>query len=310
MSVIFIYIRAMSRQGTIRRYTLIIEKINFGQYPSFSEILEYLDEFGFSVSKRTIERDLEAIRNEFGLEITYDRYKEGYFIDEENSINIDSFIRFLEIVNTAELLTDSLAESKESLNHISFEQTGGLKGIEHLSTVLKAIKERRRLRINHRTFYSEKPRNFKIEPYLLKEYQNRWYVVGIVCGMNEQRTFALDRMNQLEVLTEVFEATRTKEVNENFRNVIGLVYSGGKIEDIELSFTAFQGNYIRSLPFHESQTILIDNDEEFRIALRIIPNYEFTQKILMHGNTVKVLKPVWLKEEIKDILNETLKKYE
>ena len=59
----------MSRQGTIRRYTLIIEKINFGQYPSFSEIQDYLDAFGFSVSKRTIERDFEAIRNEFGMAI-------------------------------------------------------------------------------------------------------------------------------------------------------------------------------------------------------------------------------------------------
>ena len=71
----------MSRQGTIRRYTLIIEKINTGQFPSFTQIQDYLDDFGFSISKRTIERDFEAIRNEFGLEITYNRFKEGYFIN-------------------------------------------------------------------------------------------------------------------------------------------------------------------------------------------------------------------------------------
>ena len=57
----------MSRQGTIRRYTLIIEKINRNQYPSFTEIQDYLDDFGFSISKRTLERDIAAIRNEFGL---------------------------------------------------------------------------------------------------------------------------------------------------------------------------------------------------------------------------------------------------
>lgn len=299
----------MSRQGTIRRYTLVIEKINFGQYPSFAEIQDYLDEFGFSVSKRTIERDFEAIRNEFGLEITFNRHKEGYFIDEENSINIESFIRFLEIVNTAELLTESLSDSKETLNYISFDQSGSLKGIEYLPKILQAIREHRLLRLTHHTFYSEKSRKFKIEPYMLKEYQNRWYIIAIVRGMNQQRTFAVDRLEDIELLTETFEPTKWEDIEDNFRNVIGLVYSEHELQDIELSFTAFQGNYVRSLPFHFSQKILVDNDKEFRINLRIKPNYEFTQKILMHGNTVKVLKPKWLKDEIKEILQDAANQY-
>ena len=299
----------MSRQGTIRRYTLVIEKINFGQYPSFAEIQNYLDEFGFSVSKRTIERDFEAIRNEFGLEITFNRHKEGYFIDEENSINIESFIRFLEIVNTAELLTESLSDSKETLNYISFDQSGSLKGIEYLPKILQAIREHRLLRLTHHTFYSEKSRKFKIEPYMLKEYQNRWYIIAIVRGMNQQRTFAVDRLEDIELLTETFEPTKWEDIEDNFRNVIGLVYSEHELQDIELSFTAFQGNYVRSLPFHFSQKILVDNDKEFRINLRIKPNYEFTQKILMHGNTVKVLKPKWLKDEIKEILQDAANQY-
>lgn len=300
---------SMSRQGTIRRYTLIIEKINFGQYPSFAEIQDYLDEFGFSLSKRTIERDFEAIRNEFGLEITYDRFKEGYYIDEENSINIESFIRFLEIVNTAELLTESLSDSKESLNYISFDKSGGLRGIEYLPIILRSIREHRLLRIKHHTFYSEKARTFKIEPYMLKEYQNRWYIIAIVRGMDQQRTFAIDRLEEIELLTETFEPTRREEIESNFRNVIGLVYSEHDLQEVELSFTAFQGNYIRSLPFHSSQEILIDNDDEFRIRLKIKPNYEFTQKILMHGNTVKVTKPQWLADEIKAILTDAVNNY-
>lgn len=299
----------MSRQGTIRRYTLIIEKINFGQYPSFADIQDYLDEFGFTLSKRTIERDFEAIRNEFGLEITYDRFKEGYFIDEENSINIESFIRFLEIVNTAELLTDSLLDSKETLNYISFDQSGGLKGIEYLPKILQAIRERRLMRITHHTFYSEKPRKFKVEPYMLKEYQNRWYIIAIVRGMNQQRTFAVDRLEGVELLTDTFEPTQSDEIEANFRNVIGLVYSEHELQDVELSFTAFQGNYVRSLPLHQSQEIIIDNDDEFRIKLRIKPNYEFIQKILMHGNTVRVLKPKWLVDEIRENLRSSLENY-
>lgn len=95
----------MSKHGTIRRYTLEIEKIRRGQFPSFQEIKDYLFEHGFEIGARTIQRDIEQIRFEFGIEIKYDRDKNGYYIDYVNSLNIESFFRFLEIVNTAELLT-------------------------------------------------------------------------------------------------------------------------------------------------------------------------------------------------------------
>lgn len=299
----------MSRQGTIRRYTLIIEKINSGQYPSFSEILDYLEDFGFPISKRTAERDFDAIRNEFGIEITYNRFKEGYFIDKENSINMESFIRFLEIVNTANLLTDSLSDSRQSLDYIAFDQQGSLKGIEHLSSVLKAIKEHRKMSLVHHTFHGKRAHKFKVEPYLLKEYQNRWYIVAFVLGMNEPRTFAIDRLEKVEILDETFIPTKRDELLANFNHVIGLVYSSGKVEDVELAFTQQQGNYVKSLPWHTSQTILVDNEQELRIKLRVIPNFELTQKILMCGDSVEVIHPLWLRTEIKKSLVDALKKY-
>jgi len=67
----------MSKHGTIRRYTLIIEKIKRGQHPSFGDIKDYLYEHGFEVGDRTIQRDIEQIRYEFALEISYDRQKNG-----------------------------------------------------------------------------------------------------------------------------------------------------------------------------------------------------------------------------------------
>lgn len=299
----------MSRQGTIRRYTLIIEKINSGQYPSFREILDYLEQFGFELSKRTVERDFGAIRDEFGIEITYDRYKDGYFIDKENRINMESFIRFLEIVNTANLLTDSLSDSRQSLDYIAFDQQGSLKGIEHLSSVLKAIKEHRKMNLVHHTFHGKKAHKFKVEPYLLKEYQNRWYIVAFVLGMNEPRTFAIDRLEKVEILDETFKPTKRDELLANFNHVIGLVYSYGEIEDVELVFTQQQGNYVKSLPWHSSQTILVDNELELRIKLRVIPNFELTQKILMCGDSVEVIHPLWLRTEIKKLILKSLEKY-
>lgn len=299
----------MSTHGTIRRYTLIIEKIGSGQYPSFKEIKEFLFGQGFEVSDRTLQRDIEQIRYEFGIEFAYDRSKNGYYVDESLSVDMDSFLRFLEIVNTAEVLSESLSDSKEALNYISFDTGGGLKGLEYLPKVLRAIKDQRIMRVVHHTYYSEKARTFKLEPYLLKEYQNRWYIIANVRGMNEMRTFAVDRIEALEILTDTFKRDPNIDVRENFRHVVGLVYSINQLEDVELSFTAFQGNYIKSLPLHHSQHILIDDENELRVSYKIIPNFEFTQKILMHGENVKVIKPDWLRDEIKVLLQNALNQY-
>lgn len=148
----------MSKHGIIRRYTLEIEKIKSNLIPSFEEIKDYLHDFGFEISDRTLQRDIEQIRFEFGVDIQYNRDKNGYYIDYKNSINIESFFRFLEIVNTAELLTESLSESKEVLKYISFDNEGGLKGTELLKPILQAIKKQTYLQFNHHSFWHDEAR--------------------------------------------------------------------------------------------------------------------------------------------------------
>ncbi|HRZ77041.1 MAG TPA: WYL domain-containing protein, partial [Bacteroidales bacterium] len=163
---------------TIRRYTLIIEKISRRQYPSFCEIRDFLGDHDFRVSDRTIQRDIEQIRVEFGLEITYDRHRNGYFINEDLSFKIEGFLRFLEIVNTAELLTESLKESRNALNYIAFDAAGHLRNIACLKPLLQAVREHRRVRFDHENFETGLVKPYLLEPYLLKEYLNRWYLVG------------------------------------------------------------------------------------------------------------------------------------
>lgn len=299
----------MSKHGTIRRYTLEIEKVRRGQFPSFQEIKDYLFEHGFEIGDRTIQRDIEQIRFEFGIEIKYHRDKNGYYIDYENSLNIESFFRFLEIVNTAELLTESLLESKDSLKHISFDTGGGLKGIENLKPLLKAIKDNRKISFTHFNFHTEKSRKYTLKPYLLKEYQNRWYIVGIIGGFNEFRTFGIERIENLEIKTETFKPDKKLNPIEMFNKTIGLVYSENTLQTIVLSFTPTQGKYVKTLPLHSSQRILLDDEHECRISLEVVPNYELTQQILKHGETVKVIEPQWLVDEIKEILKRIIKKY-
>jgi proteasome accessory factor B len=299
----------MSQRGTIKRYTAIIEKVGGKQFPSSSDVLEFLEDLGFSISKRTLERDFDAIRNEFGIEITYNASRRGYYIDEELSIDIDSFLRFLEIVNTADVISESLSKSKDTLKSIHFDQGGGFLGLEHLSSLLQAIRESREVKFNHFSYQRKSSRPYTMQPYLLKEYQNRWYVVGWVKGMKVFRTFGIDRLDNLSVTTTTFQRDEKVNLIERFNQTIGVVYGDGKAEEVILWVSPSQVPYVKSLPWHSSQSILEENDKGMKIALFIYPNYELIQQILMHHATVKVIEPSWLQEEVKIKLEAALKNY-
>ena len=133
--------------------------------------------------------------------------------------------------------------------------------------------------------------------------------MGIIGGTKEFRTFGIDRMLNLEIKEDIFQPVSGINPLELFENTVGLSYSYNKLEEVILSFTQLQGKYVKTLPLHKSQVILEDHEKELRVKLKIIPNYEFKQKILMLGETVKVIKPKWLVDDIKKSVQATLKKY-
>lgn len=301
----------MSRQATIKRYSLILEKINSNQMPSFDELKTFLDDLGFEISKRTLQRDIEQIRNEFGVEIVYNKQSNGYAIDKENSIHIDTFLNFLDIVTTAGVLSDSLNDAKDALHYISFDITSSLKGIEYLSILLKATSSKRLVSFKYIKFYDDETKKHEIQPYLLKSYQNRWYLIGKNLDSEEFRTFGLDRMTNVKMGTQKFIWNKKDNPQELFNNIIGLNYSTDyDVEEVVLSFTPFQGKYVKTLPMHHSQQIIIDNNKELRIRLLVIPNFELTQKILMQADNVKVISPEWYRKEISGIIKNMLKKHQ
>lgn len=300
----------MSVQGNIRRYFLIIEKISRNKYIDFKSLKEYLFGMGFEVSTRTIQRDIEHIRFEFGLEIQYNRSQNGYAIIKNESTDFENFIRYLEIASTTELFTDSLKKSKTTLNHISFESQGELKGIRYLKPLLSAILNKHQILITHENFKTGEVTEYLIDPYLLKEYQNRWYVIGYVDEFKQFRTFGIDRILKIEQTKAFYKPISKINPLNFFDDVIGLTYSDAKVEEVILSFTHLQGKYIKALPLHKSQIILKDSDSELVVQLWIVPNYEFIQRLLMLGAGVQVQKPEWLRNEVKKTLLETLKLYD
>ncbi len=300
----------MSKHSTIRRFSLIIEKIGRKTYPSFEDIRNYMHNHGFELSERTIQRDLEQIRNDFGVDILYDRQRNGYYIDDYAGFNMHNFLRFMEIANTAELIIECLKESKHAIDYFDFESKGNLKGVEFIKPLLYATRNNRKIMITHERFSTGLQTEYEIMPYMLKEYLYRWYLVGIVSKKEEFRTFGVDRIVDLAVLKKTFKPVKRRDPRELFANTIGLTYSLNELTEVILSFTPLQGKYIKSLPLHDSQEVIIDNDKELRISLYVIPNIELKQRILMMGEAVKVIEPAWLVEEVTDSLRAALRGYD
>jgi predicted DNA-binding transcriptional regulator YafY len=299
----------MSNYSILRRYSLILDKLDNSHFPTKQDLVDFMHRHGFEVAERTVSRDLERLRHDFAVEIEYDNYKRGYFINEGKSLYLDSFVRFLELSSTANVLADSLRDSREAINYISFAAQGKLKGISHLQSLLKAVQQNREISFTYQRFDRDDEYRVRMRPMLLKEYQYRWYVTGHVLPDQQVRIFGLDRMSELEVTDQVFDASHREQIRELFDSVVGLNYSDHELTEIKLAVTAHQWPYLKTLPLHESQELVSEEKDQIILKVNLRPNYEFKQRILMLGEHVEVLEPTWFREEVAETLREALGRY-
>ena len=300
----------MTKASSLYRWYLIINKIKGKNiYPSKSELQEYLEMHDIMTSPRTIDRDLAEIRTVFGIEIKWDAGRRGYYIDQEESWDYEGMLRLLEVCVTGDLLMKTIGEGKEALRYVLFDSSGEFKGIELMGPLLQAVKLHRCIAFDYAKFHGGTTEGLTMEPYALKEYQGRWYVVGTIRGSEKVYIFGLDRIEKLEVLVNPFVPDNKIDPAREFDEIIGVTRLEEEPEVVILSFTPLQGNYVKTFPWHRSQEILADDEKELRIRICVIPNFELTQQILMHGNSVEVIEPQWLREEIRINLQEGIMKY-
>ena len=295
-----------------RRIQYIIQFVYDHKYPSKKDILKFLEDKDLIISSRTLERDIERIRTDLGLEIAYTKTYDGYYIDEEKSVKVDSFFKFLEIVGLADILSKSLMDSNKILDHVSFDGSKYFKGIENLKDILTAISQKRKIHFIHENFGMQTFKEYIISPLLLKEYENRWYVVGVPDGIKEIRTFGIDRLTEVTVgkLTKLKKRT-FKEQLESFDNIIGLNFESKDPVNIKLLVGELHIKYMESLPIHHSQITGSKNKNgQYTVDLFLVPNYEFKMQILKMGEHVEVIYPEVLRHKISGTLKRTLKKYD
>jgi predicted DNA-binding transcriptional regulator YafY len=173
-------------------------------------------------------------------------------------------------------------------------------GTENLYGLLHSIKNRLKIEFTYQKFWDDELSQRIVEPYALKEFKNRWYIIAKDSKDNNIKSFALDRLTQLEISKQTFVYPKNYSVEEDYRYCFGIISPNGESpQDIILAFDPFQGKYIKSLPLHDSQVILIDNSEEIRIKLRLCLTHDFLMELLSFGEYLKVIEPKSLADKVK-----------
>ncbi|MBK9793161.1 MAG: WYL domain-containing protein [Sphingobacteriales bacterium] len=296
----------MSVTNKLKRYELILNKVESSKYPALTEIYNYLQRFDINPSERTLQRDMEELKTDFNIELVYDKKQRGYYIEKNTST--DTIIQFIKNMSLQANLLEFSKISQES-NAIILKEEYYLKGIEWIPVLLDAIQHQLSVELTYHKFYEPKPDRFNFHPYGLKEFQGRWYAVGLVKGETKITKFGVDRIVDIKLTDKKFKTNKDIDLVTYFSRMIGIIDDDGSREIVVLSFTPFQANYIRTLPLHWSQKEILTNDKEVQFEYYLLLNHELMQKILSYGAEVKVIKPAALQAKHKEWLKNALTRY-
>jgi predicted DNA-binding transcriptional regulator YafY len=299
----------MSKKQFIKRHHLIINKLR-KKPSSFDEIQDYLkiqselEEENYEMEIRTFQRDLKEIASLYSIEIEYNRSSKVYeIIQDVNEINNERLVESFELFNALSL-TENLSK------YIILEKRRPM-GTENMFGLLHAIKNRFVIEFLHEKFWDEDQdkKTRIVHPLALKESRYRWYLVALDEKDSRIKSFALDRISNIVISQKKFQYPDNYNPEIAFQNSFGIINDGTPAQKILLSFTFEQGKYIKSLPMHYSQKIIIDNEKELRIELFLQPTYDFAMELLSIGKEVKVIEPKELQNKIIRRFEEALERY-
>lgn len=254
--------------------------------------------------QRTLQRDIQVIREVYNIEIKCNRSTNEYEITEDNDLYAQNLLEAFDVFRALQNY-GNLSEV------IQFEKRLPA-GTEYLSPLLRAIKEKRQVKLHYYKFWdrSSQTQERTIEPYLLKEAQRRWYVLAWDVEKEALRVFGLDRIEHLDDERGVkFQHPVPKDVEHYFDDSFGAWVDSERTqaEEVVLAFrklptdTVFIPNpakYLEAMPLHSSQQILKEEEEAIVLRLRIKITPDFIKELLSYGKQVEVLTPAHLQEKL------------
>jgi len=257
---------------------------------------------GKKIPLKTFHNHRNAIEEMFDINIECNKSTYEYYIDNAEDMQRGGVRTWL--LNTF-AVNNLINESHKLKSRIQFENIPS--GQRFLSTIIEAMRDGLKLRVSYQSFWADVPSEFEVEPYLVKIFKQRWYLVGL---SDKLRIYGLDRLHTCEVTSEHFKLPNNFDAEAYFQDCYGIInVEDLTVQDVTIRVSAYQANYLRALPLHSSQleTETTDTHSTFRLHLK--PTFDFRQELLSLGDDVEVLQPDWFREEIKQVLENMVGKY-
>ena len=297
-------------RNLINKYVWLVETIYRSRRITFEEInLRWLDNEmseGLDLPLRTFHKWRIAVEEMFGLVIECER-KGGYHYyianaEELKEGNIRNWL--LGTISVSNLLVDN----QHLKDRILLEEIPS--GQIYLAQIIEAMKNSNVINMTYHSYWRDKSNNFDVEPYCVKLFRQRWYLLGRSPYKKQMMIYALDRIQELWVTDAKFELPVSFNANEFFSEYFGVnIGDDIDVETVKLKVASYQANYIRAVPLHHSQEE-IERNENFSIfELRLRPTNDLIREILWHGEAVEVLEPLEFRGEVASSIEEIRGKY-
>ncbi|WP_196890260.1 WYL domain-containing protein [Aureivirga sp. CE67] len=287
------------------------------------------------VSKRTVQGDIQTMRSDklgYNAPIIVLERKYYTYEDEEYSITnipisnqdldklteavefmkqFQGFSHFQDLNSMVQKLEDQIYAAKTQKKPvIDFEKNENLRGLKFLDVLYKAIIQKQSLDITYKSFKARNEETFTIYPYLLKEFRNRWFILGQRKKREGVLNLALDRILSISKSELPFQEANNFDPETHFKDVIGVTVSPSlPAEKVVLYVVRKHAPYVLTKPLHSSQKMIDQDRFGITISLNVQHNFELEKEILAFGEAIHVIKPYRLRKNIKNRLLNAVESY-
>ena len=260
--------------------------------------------WGSAYSRRTFNNHREAVEDVFGIRIECNRSTMHYFIRYSEDVQDES-------ADTAWLINiftvnNLLSLGKERLSgRVSVEDIPS--GQKYLTMLMNAMLDNNEIEIGYRKYTGSEAEFFQIQPYALKEFAKRWYLIGYCKERKDLRVYGLDRILFIKVLDSCFRLPEGFDVEQLLAPAFGIYLPAGQ-EPIDIIFSATykEAQYLRDLPIHHSQKevafpdfcVLKDVSEKVCFSIRVVPDIALIMELCRRGDRIEVLEPLEIRRKV------------
>lgn len=288
------------------RYLWLIELLSYSKGLSKNEIDSHWansvinDDGETTIPRRTFIRMKENISKLFDIQIGYDRKEDKYYIEDD----ISGCNKNTQFLLSAFAVNQMVSKNRDLADRILLEDTPAGSNI-FLPEITTAMRENRRLSITYQNYEMQTAREFEIEPYALRYFGRRWYVLAHTDFHASLYLYALDRMKAVNVSKSTFKLPKDFSAENYFSRYFGVIVTDAKAENIQLKTSDTRAKYLRSLPLHHSQKEIASNLFE----LHLVPTDDFINAVRAMGTEVEVVSPDWLRKRLLQNAKDLVKKY-